>query len=246
MSKEVHNLKDADLIKQLKAESELKTKWLSLIAHDFRGLFSNIRMLLNGFDNGSISQDTLIGMLPEIKQIADKNSKTLESTFAWMNTQIDGFNPIIEKIDLYSLFLALKEELKAEIDLKRISLKYSGEKDLKLRSDRFLLTFILKQTIGNAIKYSYEGGEVRMIVSKESEGCTILIEDYGMGMNKRVQENLYTLNGCPYLGSMHEKGAGLSLVVIKDFVEKLGAKMDVSSTIGEGTTVTFIFDENKI
>ncbi|HUH75723.1 MAG TPA: ATP-binding protein, partial [Chitinophagales bacterium] len=108
------------------------------------------------------------------------------------------------------------------------------------------LTFILKQTIGNAIKYSYEGGEVRMIVSKESEGCTILIEDYGMGMNKRVQENLYTLNGCPYLGSMHEKGAGLSLVVIKDFVEKLGAKMDVSSTIGEGTTVTFIFDENKI
>ncbi|MFA5463916.1 MAG: HAMP domain-containing sensor histidine kinase [Dysgonamonadaceae bacterium] len=246
MSKEVHNLKDADLIKQLKAESELKTKWLSLIAHDFRGLFSNIRMLLNGFDNGSISQDTLIGMLPEIKQIADKNSKTLESTFAWVNTQIDGFNPIIEEIDLYSFFQILKEELKAEIDLKRISLKYSGEKDLKLRSDRFLLTFILKQTIGNAIKYSYEGGEVRMIVSKESEGCTILIEDYGMGMNKRVQENLYTLNGCPYLGSMHEKGAGLSLVVIKDFVEKLGAKMDVSSTIGEGTTVTFIFDENKI
>ncbi|MDD3728321.1 MAG: HAMP domain-containing sensor histidine kinase [Dysgonamonadaceae bacterium] len=246
MSKEVHNLKDADLIKQLKAESELKTKWLSLIAHDFRGLFSNIRMLLNGFDNGSISQDTLIGMLAEIKQIADKNSKTLESTFAWVNTQIDGFNPIIEEIDLYSFFQILKEELKAEIDLKRISLKYSGEKDLKLRSDRFLLTFILKQTIGNAIKYSYEGGEVRMIVSKESEGCTILIEDYGMGMNKRVQENLYTLNGCPYLGSMHEKGAGLSLVVIKDFVEKLGAKMDVSSTIGEGTTVTFIFDENKI
>lgn len=246
MNRDEHNLEDVDLIKQLKAESELKTKWLSLIAHDFKGLFSNISMLLAAYETESISQETLLSMLPEIKQIADKNSKTLESTFAWVNTQIDGFNPIIEEIDVYSLFLTLKEDLKAEIDLKEISLEYVGEKDLKFFSDKFLLTFILKQTIGNAIKYSYEGGEVRMIVSKASEGCTILIEDYGMGMNKRVQENLYTLNGCPYLGSMNEKGAGLSLVVIKDFVEKLGAKMDVSSTIGEGTTVKFIFRENKI
>ena len=232
------------LIEQLRAESELKTKWLSLIAHDFKGLFSNINMLLTAFENESISQEVLLSMIPELKQIADKNSKTLEATFKWVSSQLDGFNPIIEETNVHNLFISLKEELNTEIDFKKITLSYIGEKDLMLRTDKLLLTFILKQSIENAVKYSYEGGEVKVIVSNVSGATTIKIEDNGMGMNEDVLNNLCTLNGSPYSGSMNEKGAGLSLVVIKDFVDMLDAKMVVSSKTGEGTTVSFIFSDD--
>lgn len=244
----INNEETADtqrLIEQLRAENELKTKWLSLIAHDFRGLFSNISMLLSALESESISQEIFLSLLPELKETANKNSKTLESTFQWVKSQTDGFNPIIEDIGVFELYLEIKQEFEPKIAFKNISLSYIGEEDFRLRSDRILLTFILKQTIENAIKYSFEGGEVKMIVNKESDVSTIMIEDCGMGMNKDVQNNLGTLNCSPYTGSINEKGAGLGLVVVRDFVEMLNAKMTVSSTMNEGTTVSFKFSEEK-
>lgn len=245
MNKNKTEISSQQLIEQLKAESELKTKWLSLIAHDFKGLFSNINMLLSAFEGESISQEIFLSMLPELKQIAAKNSKTLETTFKWVNAQIGGFNPILEEVSLHTLFEILNDTLKAELDLKKITLSYVGDKDLKLRTDKFLLQFILKQSIDNAIKYSYEGGEVKMIVSSESGVSTITIEDYGMGMNEDVQNNLCTLNGSPYTGTLNEKGAGLGLVVVKEFVEIMRAKMIVSSKINQGTTVSYLFSEKN-
>ena len=47
-------------IEKLTAENELKTKWISLIAHDFKGLFSNIQLLLDAFGSKSISQELLL------------------------------------------------------------------------------------------------------------------------------------------------------------------------------------------
>ena len=94
MNNEDNKMKKTDdqlIIEQLRAENELKTKWLSLIAHDFKGLFSSISFLLDAFDNKSISQEMFMSMLPEIRQITDKNIKTLEGTFAWINSQTDGF-----------------------------------------------------------------------------------------------------------------------------------------------------------
>ena len=232
------------LIEQLKRESELKTKWLSLIAHDFKGMFSNITTLLNAFQNEAISQETFLSLLPELKQLAEKNLKTLNHTFNWVNAQADGFSPFLEDIYIFPLFSALKEELKEVKAVKNISLHESGSKDVVLLSDRFLLRFILKQTLENAIKYSYPGRVVKMNLLKESGRCIIEIEDYGMGMNAHAKNNLFTLDGAPYKGSMDEKGAGLSMVLVKDFVEKLNGEIRVLTKAGEGTKVSFTFLEN--
>ena len=147
-------------IEKLTAENELKTKWISLIAHDFKGLFSNIQLLLDAFGSKSISQELFMSMLPELKQIAEKNSKTLSRTFAWVNSQTDGFNPHIENVLIHDLFLELLDQFSEAIELKELSIQFVGNKDLSLSTDKFLLKFILKQTVDNAIKYSNKRGEI--------------------------------------------------------------------------------------
>lgn len=234
-----------ELIEQLRDENDLKTKWLSLIAHDFKGMFSNISILLNAYEKEAITPETFLSLLPELKQLAEKNSKTLDHTFKWVNSQANGFNPHFEDIQIFNLFATIKEELIKEIIEKDISLNFSGSKEIVFKSDRFLLTFILKQTLENAIKYSYTGGEVKINVRKEPDACIIEVEDYGMGMNADVENNLFTLNGSPYKGSHGEKGAGLSLILVKDFAEKLNGKMRVFTKIEEGTKVCFTFFKNK-
>lgn len=231
------------LIEQLKAENELKTKWLSLIAHDFRGLFSNISMLLSALESESISQEIFLSMLPELKQIADKNTKTLESTFAWVNSQTEGFNPHVEDVVIHNLFLELKDKFREELEVKEISLVFVGDEEISLPTDRFLLIFVLKQIIENAIKYSHKKGVIEVIVHSDSKSnkMNITIKDNGVGMKSGIANNIGTLDGSPHTGTLQEKGAGLSLVIVKDFVGKLNGQISITSIMNEGTSIMLSF-----
>ena len=229
------------IIEKLKSENELKTKWLSLIAHDFKGMFHNIVYLLNAYEKKDIPQELFLTMLPEIKQIAEKNLKTLDSTFAWINAQTDGFKLQIEDVSIYELFLELKEELHSQISSKDISIRYSGDETLVLQSDKLLLKFILKQVLENAVKYSNKDAEVMFIAGSQHNETCIEIKDQGMGMSNNVHNNIFTLNGSPYKGTINEVGAGLSLVIVKYFIEKLDGSIEVCSKLNEGTTVKLMF-----
>lgn len=229
------------IIEQLRAESKLKTKWLSLIAHDFKGLFSNIQLLLGAMANESITPEVFMDMLPELKQISKKNSKTLQSTFEWVNAQADGFNPNIEPVLIHLLFIELAEEYNKEITKKELSFKFVGDEAIVLNTDRFLLRFILKQLVENGIKYSNKGDVVELIAHSDSDKVSITVKDNGVGMNDSRLSTVGTLDGAPYTGTMDEKGAGLSLVIVKDFVELLGGTMKVESAEDEGTVVEVVF-----
>ena len=228
-------------IEKLKAENELKTKWLSLIAHDFKGMFHNIVYLLSAYEKKEIPQELFLNMLPEIKQIAEKNLKTLDSTFAWVNSQTDGFKLHIEDVSIYKLFLELKEELHDKLNSKNISIEHLGDENIIIQTDKLLLKFILKQILENAVKYSNKDEDVMFISSSQHDAVCIEVKDQGIGMSENVQDKIFTLDGSPYKGTQDELGTGLSLVIVKDFVEKLGGRIEVLSMMKEGTKVKVIF-----
>ena len=235
------NIDYEEIIEQLRAENQLKTKWISLIAHDCKGLFSNIQFLLDAMASENITPEIFMSMLPELKQISEKNSKTLKNTFAWVNAQTNGFAIDSETVVIHNLFLELVEEFDKEITAKELSFKFVGDEAILLNTDRFLLRFILKQLIENAIKYSNKGGVVELIAHSSSEKVTIAVKDHGMGMKDSRLKTIGTLDGAPFTGTMDEKGVGLSLVIVKDFVEMLDGIMSVSSVEGVGTTVEIEF-----
>ena len=229
------------IIKELKKEIELKDKWLSLIAHNCQGLHSNIQLLLTAMAEKSITPEVFMSMLPELKQISEQNSKTLQNTCTWVNAQSDGFNPANEPLQIYILFSQLSEEVAEAIAAKNLTFQFKGDEAIKLYTDPFLLHFILKQLVENAIKYSNKGGLIVWEVHSNSDNVSIAVKDNGVGMRDSRLSTIGTLNGAPYTGTMDEKGAGLSLVIVKDFVELLGGTMKVESVEGEGTVVSLEF-----
>lgn len=232
-------------VEELKAGNELKTKWLSLIAHDFKGLSLNINILLDMLENKSISQEMFMSLLPEIRQITRKNIKTIESTFAWVNSQTKGFNPHLEDVKIYDTFLMLKDELSERILLKELSVEYADDQELFLRTDRFLFTFIIKQIVENAIKYSNKKGVINVTAHSDANSVTITVKDNGVGMKHDVATKLGTLDGSPFTGTLGEKGAGLSMVIVNEFVDKLNGQMHISSVIDGGTSVRLLFHWKK-
>ena len=82
---------------------------------------------------------------------------------------------------------------------------------------------------------------IEVIAHSESNSVNIIIKDQGVGMKESIINDIGTLNNSPYTGTMQEKGAGLSLVIVKDFVELLNGRMVVASVINQGSTVTLSF-----
>ena len=183
-------------IDQLRIENELKTKWLSLIAHDFKGLFSNIQLLIDAFESESITQELFMSLLPELKQIAEKNSKTLENTFEWVKSQTEGFNPQLQDIRGHDLFKEIHNEVIDTVGLKELSVQFTGNQSQSLCTDRVLLKFILKHIIDNAIKYSNKKGLIEVMAYSDSNlnEISITIKDYGMGMKESIVNDMGTLN----------------------------------------------------
>lgn len=240
-------LSDQETIIALQKELELKNQCLSLIAHDFSGVSRNLLWVIESLKDGSIDLDIFQTLYSELKAAAETNQKLISNTISWINSQQSEFQTFPEKIQLSDFFRLLKENLDAELIRKNINLIYRGNEQIAVFSDRVLLHFILKSLVENAIKYSGIQGTVYFEAEEaQDKSVTIIIKDEGMGMNETVLADLFTFKSSPYTGTTGEKGAGLSLIVVRDLARLQGIRLAVHSAEGSGTTIelTIPFNEN--
>ncbi len=229
------------LIKELKEELELKNKCLSLISHDFKGIFSNILWVLEAYENEVITEQEFKSMLPEIKQNAQINRNTINDIFDWINIQSGTLTLQPKAIVVYDLISELKDLLQTSIKRKNISFKYIGDKDLLIYCDKVILRFIVRKLMENAIKYSYLNGEIELEVRLKDQLISISILDKGIGISPELLSTMFTLNGPVYTGTENEKGVGLSMVIVNNFVQMMNGEIKVYPNHGTGTIVELKF-----
>jgi signal transduction histidine kinase len=110
-----------------------------------------------------------------------------------------------------------------------------------LRTDRALLGQVLRNLVGNALKFT-ERGEVRVSVRRgdsADSGVTILISDTGIGIAPedlgRVFEEWQRVNGD---APERVPGSGLGLPLVRRLAEALGGRVEVESELGRGSVFT--------
>ena len=237
---------DKDLrIQELAAESELKTQWISLLVHDAENLMSTFNWLSEAFENNEITEDMVLKLLPEIRQQIQVNKNNFKGTSDWVRLQLMGDIAPLSRINIQNVFFELKEELKRSLDQKQLKLEYIGDPTVCITKDKVLLHFVLKKIIENAIKYSYTKGRIVFRTNENASGIQIRIEDQGMGMNANVLASIFSLKGSPYTGTQHEKGAGLSLIIVSDFVKKLEGTLIAQSEEEKNTVFELSFPVKK-
>ncbi len=103
-----------------------------------------------------------------------------------------------------------------------------------------MLRSILQNLVTNSIKYSLQGGLVKVTAQQIDSLAEVCIVDSGMGMDDDTRENLFTRsNGTSVSGTNNEMGSGLGLLLVKDFVSQLGGKLRVESELKKGTCIYF-------
>lgn len=113
-------------------------------------------------------------------------------------------------------------------------------------TDQKWLSFIIRQLISNAVKYSKENSEIRIFTTTGDAGHLILsIQDEGVGIVPSDLPRIFEKSFTGKVGRESAASTGMGLYLAKNSAEKLGIRITVVSEIGQGSTFSLHFPKQN-
>lgn len=217
-----------------------KDKIFSIIGHDLRSPLATLRGLMDLVSNQSLSKEEFIELSQNLKLNLEYVHEDMDNLLNWARTQLKGFEPSPSEVDLVAAVEEKIQLLGESAKSKAITLQSKVEEGTIVFIDKNNLDLILRNLLGNAIKFSLPAGTVTISSSISESMCAISVTDTGIGLMKEEVEKLFHPEShFSKPGTNREKGLGIGLLLVKEFVEKNGGTIAVSSEQGKGSVFTF-------
>ena len=232
-----------DTTNEIVALNISKDKLLSVIAHDLRSPFNVIlgysKLLIENATDKENVEDTL-KYSSVLYSKAKETLVLLDNLLEWGNSQNGYINFRPEKTLISTIIRETIQNLLPTATIKDISINYISDVPYHVVSDVVMLKSILRNLISNAIKYTHLKGEITITVSQITDYCQVMVSDNGIGIDLSIQSNLFNSNtNVTTKGTEGERGAGLGLLICKEFVKKNDGEIKVVSTPGKGSDFVF-------
>lgn len=217
-----------------------KDKIFSIIGHDMRSPLASLKGLMDLASSAALSKEEFIEISKSIKSNLEYVREDMDNLLSWSRTQLKGFEPVPVEIDLKSAVDEKIHLLSEPAKSKAITLQSDVEDGTIVFADKNNLDIILRNLIGNAIKFTLPAGTVKISCTSHNSICSVSVSDTGIGLAaEEVQKLFRPESHFSKPGTNKEKGLGIGLLLVKEFVEKNGGTILVKSEEGKGSTFTF-------
>lgn len=219
--------------------NELKTKFLSLVSHEFKTPLSGI-----------LTSSVLLSKykLTEEQEKRNKHIKTISDKVNYLNNILNDFlslekletGKITYKFNSFKLSKVVDEVIyNANMLLKPDQdIKYPENiNNISLYQDEKIVELILSNLVNNAIKYSPEDTVITIAVEQNEDLTIIQVMDSGIGIPQKDQKNIFER----YFRAenvVNTQGTGIGLNIVKNHLENLGGTICFDSKENKGTTFT--------
>lgn len=231
LSLEVQRLREIDV---------MKSEFIHTVSHELK---TPLTAIMGGAELLVALKDEMPEECADMVEIIDEGGKRLhtlimdlldlsrlESGKVSMDQQICDLSPMIR--DTVELVRSRNPRITWNLD--RL------DEELNLLADPLKMKQVLENFIGNAAKYSPEGGEVTISSEVHEDQLTLRVADQGLGIPEDqvplVWDKFYRVDSST---TAEIEGTGLGLPIVKHIVDMHGGEVHLESTLGEGSTFSF-------
>ncbi len=229
---------------KLREVDELKSNFISVVAHQLRTPLSGIKwtlnMLLSG-DMGEMNNDQKTFLMKGYES-NNRMIALVNDMLATDRIQSGKLRYGFRYIDLVDLLDNVLFEVSPNAVKRQISIRFKNKLEGLPQAyvDPESMRAVFQNLLENAIKYTIKGGTIWVDMQDQKEFLEISIRDDGIGIPADQQKNIFEKFFRARNASKHETdGTGLGLYIAKAVVEKNGGRIWFDSSEGKGTTFHF-------
>ncbi|MDH4459797.1 MAG: HAMP domain-containing sensor histidine kinase [Flectobacillus sp.] len=236
------------IVKQ-KQLADVKNDFINNMTHEFKTPISTISLATQMLQDKDVAANTIM-FSRYLNIIKDENKRLgsqVEKVLQTAQMERGDLQLKIGEVNVHEVIEQVLENISPQIEQKE------GLIDLDLQAldpvilaDEVHLTNIIFNLLDNANKYSPERPWITISTKNVDNGLSFTISDKGIGMSKDSLKNIFDKFYRVPTGNVHDvKGFGLGLSYVKTIVEKHHAKINVQSTLGEGSSFEVILPKKQ-
>ncbi|MBE2279493.1 MAG: tetratricopeptide repeat-containing sensor histidine kinase [Ignavibacteriaceae bacterium] len=239
----VVELKSAELIQtnsELEKVNRDKDLLFGVIAHDLRNplisLIGLSEILIEDADE--MEKIEIVDYAKKLNISALRLHYLIENLLSWSLINLDKIEVQKENFNLRSEAEKVTGLLEGPANSKDIKLSNNIDEDIEVYADRNIISLVIRNLTSNAIKFTPQGGEVKIETIPDGDSIQIKVIDSGIGIPESKFEEIFSNTIISTAGTGKERGSGLGLMVCKKLINKQGGEISVESEIGKGSTFT--------
>lgn len=218
----------------------IKDDFLSCVSHELKTPITIIKgfcsTLQNNWDN--IPDRNRIEFLNAVSNESERLQKIVADLLYANSIRNQISKLMIETFDICKLIEKVIRRFELFSEKHEFELRFNCL-NTELRADKGKISQVIHNVVENAVKYSPDGGVISIEAEDDVGEVSIRIRDYGIGISRWNQENLFDMFTQIETGdSRKTQGLGLGLYIVKNFVELHGGAVRVESEQGAGSLFT--------
>ena len=227
-----------DITERKKAD-QIKDEFISMISHELKTPLTVITGALNALKNQGLSERQVRELLQDAIDSTDTTINIVENLLELSRSQAGHLTFQVKPIDIIAIAQVIVRGLQSKSAIHRITVDSVSEQTIA-QADPIKVERILLNLVDNAIKYSPEGGDVRVSAHRQGNQVVVAVSDQGIGISQEDQSRLFqSFERIDAYRTNTIAGIGLGLRVCHLLVEALGGHIWAESESGKGSTFFF-------
>ncbi len=226
------------LLEEAQARVEFEQQVVGIVSHDLRNPLAAILTSASLMLRRESIDPWVARSAARIVSSADRAHRMIRDLLDYTQARMGGGIPIRpEPLDLHELTEQVVEEARAAFPERTLQLTHSGEGAGSWDADR--VAQVLSNLVGNALKYSPADTPVRVESHGLADGMCVRVHNAGTPISPEVLPRIFEplQRGSGHLG-FSDRSIGLGLYIVRELVLAHGGRVDVQSTLEEGTLFT--------
>ena len=225
------------MAEELSGTETLRTDFIANVSHELKtplAVMSNYATMLQ---QPGITEEEKNKYAKAISEAARKLAQLITNILKLNKLENQQIFPQKEQYDLGEQLCQSLLQFEDAWEQKNLNIETEIAEDISIRSDPELLELVWNNLISNAVKFTPEGGTIRVSMQAEEDAVTVAVSDTGCGMTPQIGQHIFEKF---YQGDRSHgiQGNGLGLALVKRVVDILNAEIHVQSVSGEGSTFT--------